>query len=470
MSDSRKAARQPMPQRSEHERVKDFIEVPLGYDEAAARREASRCLQCKKPLCSAGCPVSVAIPEFIHLIAEGQFAEAAARLKQDNALPAICGRVCPQETQCEKVCVLGKKGEPIAIGHLERFAADYERGHGEAKAVEPAAPSGFSVAVVGAGPAGLTAAGELARMGHRVMVFEVLHEPGGVLMYGIPEFRLPKEIVRAEVAFLQSLGVEIVTDLPVGRAKSVDDLFAEGYGAVFIGAGAGLPKFLEVPGENLVGVLSANEYLTRVNLMKAYEAASPTPVLRGERVTVFGGGNVAMDSARTALRMGSNQVTIVYRRGRTELPARIEEVRHAEEEGVKFEFLSAPIEILGTDGLRVRGVRCIRMALGEPDESGRRRPVPQPGSEYEIPCDLVIVAIGNAPNPLLARATAALKTSRWGGIVADPETGATSMPGVYAGGDIVTGAATVIEAMGAAKKAAHAIDKYLREKREACRT
>ena len=465
MSDSRKAGRQPMPQRHEHERVKDFLEVPLGYDEATAMREAGRCLQCKKPFCSAGCPVSVAIPEFIHLIAEGQFLEAATRLKQDNALPAICGRVCPQETQCEKVCVLGKKGESVAIGNLERFAADYERGHGEAKAVEGAAPTGLSVAIIGAGPAGLTAAGELSRMGHRVMVYEALHEPGGVLMYGIPEFRLPKDIVRAEVAYLQTLGVEIVTDFPVGRAKSIDELFAEGYDAVFIGAGAGLPKFLEVPGENLVGVLSANEYLTRVNLMKAYEADSPTPVLRGERVTVFGGGNVAMDSARTALRMGSGEVTIVYRRSRTELPARIEEVKHAGEEGVRFEFLSAPLEVLGTDDMRVRGVKCIRMQLGEPDESGRRRPVPQAGSEYEIPCDLVIVAIGNAPNPLLARATAALKTSKWGGIIADPETGATSIPGVYAGGDIVTGAATVIEAMGAAKRASRAIDKFLREKR-----
>ena len=467
MTEKKKIGRHAMPQRPEHERTRDFGEVPTGYTEEQAREEAMRCLQCRKPACMEGCPVSIRIPEFVGLIAEGRFLEAAAKLKEETALPAVCGRVCPQESQCEKTCVLARKGEPVAIGHLERFAADYERAHGEAKAIERPASTGFSVAIIGAGPAGLTAAGELAKHGHRVVIFEALHEPGGVLMYGIPEFRLPKDIVRAEVKYLKSLGVEIITDFPVGKAKSVEELLQEGFDAVFVGAGAGLPRFLDVPGENLVGVLSANEYLTRVNLMRAYEAESPTPVVRGERVVVFGGGNVAMDAARTALRMGSGTVTIVYRRGHAELPARAEEVRHAEEEGVRFEFLRAPLEILGDDRKRVTGVRCLRMELGEPDASGRRRPVAVPGSEYTIPADVIIVAIGNSPNPLIAKSTPLLKTTREGGIEADPGTGATSMPGVYAGGDIVTGAATVIEAMGAGKRSALAINEYLKGKRRA---
>jgi len=460
-------SRHEMPQRPEHERIKDFREVPKGYTEELAREEAIRCLQCRKPACVEGCPVCIKIPEFIALIGQGRFLEAAAKLKEETALPAICGRVCPQETQCEKTCVLAKKGQPVAIGHLERFAADYERSHGEAKAVEKRASTGFSVAIVGAGPAGLTAAGELAKMGHRVVIFEALHEAGGVLMYGIPEFRLPKDIVRAEVQYLKTLGVEIITDFPVGKAKSVEELMAEGFDAVFVGAGAGLPRFLNVPGENFIGVLSANEYLTRVNLMRAYDPESPTPVLKGDRVAVFGGGNVAMDSARTALRMGSREVTIVYRRGHAELPARVDEVKHAEEEGIKFEFLSAPVEILGDENKRVKAVKCIRMELGEPDASGRRRPVPVPGSQYSIAADLLVVAIGNSPNPLITKTTAALKATREGGIEADLQTGATSMPGVYAGGDIVTGAATVIEAMGAGKRAAYAINDYLKSKKRA---
>lgn len=463
----RPTQRQPMPQRDHAERIRDFDEVPTGYTEELAVLEASRCLGCKKAACVTGCPVSIRIPEFIGLIAEGRFLDAAAKLKEETALPAICGRVCPQETQCEAVCVLARKGSPVAIGHLERFAADYERAHGGGEAVEPPDPTGCAVAIIGAGPAGLTAAGELAKMGHRVVIFEALHEAGGVLMYGIPEFRLPKDIVRAEVAYLSSLGVEIVTDFPIGRAKSLEELLEDGFDAVFIGAGAGLPRFLNVPGENLVGVFSANEYLTRVNLMAAYDPGSPTPVLKGKRAVVFGGGNVAMDSARTAVRMGSESVTVAYRRSRKEMPARVEEIKHAEEEGVVFEFLSSPLEILGDESRRVTGVKLIRMELGEPDESGRRRPVVVAGSEYVIEADLAIVAIGNRPNPLLSSSTPALETTSWGGIVADDESGATSIPGVFAGGDIVTGAATVIEAMGAAKRASVAIDRYLRERQPA---
>jgi len=442
--------------------VRDFDEVPAGYSEAEAMAEAARCIQCRKATCIDGCPVLIKIPEFVALIKEGHFLEAALKLKEETALAAVCGRVCPQESQCEKTCVLVTTGEPVAIGNLERFAADYAREKALGDKIARPEATGYSVAVVGAGPAGLTAAGELGRMGHRVVVFEALHEPGGVLMYGIPEFRLPKAIVRAEVKALGALDVEIRTDFPVGKAETIDELFEEGFDAIFVGTGAGLPRFLRVPGENLVGVLSANEYLTRVNLMRAYEAKSPTPVLIGKETVVFGGGNVAIDSARTALRMGGGDVTVAYRRSRAEMPARVEEVRHAVEEGVRFEYLSAPVEIIGGDKGRVTGVKCIRTELGEPDASGRRRPVPVPGSDYTLPADLIIVAIGNKPNPIIAKSTGRLETNAWGGIKADTETGATSVPGIYAGGDIVTGAATVIEAMGAAKRAAQAIDRYVR--------
>ncbi len=449
-----------MPERPADVRVRDFEEVPLGYTPEQAVAEAKRCLQCKKPLCVGGCPVRINIPEFIRLIAEGEFRGAALKLKEENALPAVCGRVCPQEEQCEIVCVLGRKGDPIAIGSLERFAADHLRELGEAGFPEIPARSGFRIAAVGAGPAGLTIAGDLAKMGHEVVIFEALHEPGGVLMYGIPEFRLPKEIVRAEVNDLASIGVELETDMPVGKSATIEELLEE-FDAIFIGTGAGLPRFLGVPGENLAGVLSANEYLTRVNLMRAWDPESPTPVLIGKRTVVFGGGNVALDSARCALRVGRGEVTIVYRRSRAEMPARAQEIHHAEEEGIAFEFLSAPTQILGDEKGRVAGVECLRMELGEPDASGRRRPVPIEGSEYTIPADLAIIAIGNNPNPLISRTTPGLETESWGGIIIDPATGATSVEGVYAGGDIVTGAATVIEAMGAAKVAAAAIDDFL---------
>jgi len=459
--------RREMPQRPASERTRDFKEVPLGYTSEDARCEAARCIGCKNPQCVEGCPVLIDIPEFLHLLCEGRFLEAALKLKEENALPAVCGRVCPQETQCEEKCVLGRKGEPVAIGALERFAADFLRERGEAGFPETSSPSGFAVAIIGAGPAGLTAAGELAKMGHRVVVFEALHEPGGVLMYGIPEFRLPKEIVMAEVRDLESIGVEFRMDMPVGKAVTVEELLEGEFDAVFIGTGAGLPRFLGIPGENLAGVLSANEYLTRVNLMRAWDPESPTPVLVGEKTVVFGGGNVALDSARSALRVGGGEVTIIYRRTRVEMPARDAEIHHAEEEGIRFEFLSAPTRFLGDDRGAVSGVECIRMELGEPDESGRRRPVPIEGSEYEMPADLAIVAIGNRPNPLVTSTTEGLEVESWGGIIIDPDTGATSVPGVYAGGDIVTGAATVIEAMGAAKIAAEAIDRYLRKEKQA---
>ncbi len=460
-----------MPERPAEVRVFDFEEVPLGYTPEQATAEAKRCLQCKKPLCVNGCPVQINIPEFVRLIAEGAYREAGLKLKEANALPAVCGRVCPQETQCEIKCVLGRKGDPIAIGSLERFAADFLRDLGEAGFPEAPPSTGFRVAVVGAGPAGLTVAGDLAKMGHEVVIFEALHEPGGVLMYGIPEFRLPKEIVRGEVKDLASIGVELRTDMPIGKSATVEELLDE-FDAIFVGAGAGLPTFLRVPGENLAGVLSANEYLTRVNLMGAWRSDSPTPVLIGKRTVVFGGGNVALDSARSALRVGKGEVTICYRRSRAEMPARAQEIHHAEEEGIKFEFLSAPVRILDDGKGRVAGVECLRMELGEPDKSGRRRPVPIEGSNYTLEADLLVVAIGNSPNPLIPRTTPGLKTESWGGIIVDAETGATSVEGVYAGGDVVTGAATVIEAMGAAKVAAAAIDEYLRkaERRRRVRT
>ena len=453
-----KVPRQKMKEQTPEERSKNFNEVPYGYTPEQARAEASRCLMCKKHPCAAGCPVNIDIQNFIRLIAEGKFLDAAIKIKEENALPAICGRVCPQETQCEELCVLGRKGEPVAIGTLERFVADYarERGEGEDLNVDP--PNGLKVAVVGTGPAGLTVAGDLVRKGCEVTIYEAFHEPGGVLVYGIPEFRLPKAIVKAEVEYLERLGVKIVTNFVVGRTRTVDALLEEdGYDAVFVGTGAGLPMFMNLPGENLIGIYSANEYLIRVNLMRAYKfPEADTPVIIGRNVAVLGGGNVAMDSARTALRLGADRVSIVYRRSRTEMPAREAEIHHAEEEGIEFRLLTNPTKFLGDDEGHVKGMECIRMELGEPDDSGRRRPVPIEGSEFVIDCDLVVVAIGNKPNPLIP-STTEIETSRWGTIVADDKTGRTSKPHVYAGGDIVTGAATVIEAMGAGKRAAKAI-------------
>lgn len=454
--------RQAMPEQAPEDRARNFQEVPYGYTPELALLEASRCLTCKKPKCVDGCPVHVDIPGFIALIQEGKFIEAAHHLKEQNALPAICGRVCPQEEQCESKCILGIKGEPVAVGRLERFVADYERASGAVATPELPPKSGKRVAIIGAGPAGLTAAGDLVRMGHEVTVFEALQETGGVLVYGIPEFRLPKEIVKAEVNFLKQMGVEFVMDFVVGRNATIPELLEEeGYDAVFIGTGAGLPAFLGIPGENLVGVYSANEYLTRSNLMKSYLFPKyDTPPIRRERVAVVGGGNVAMDSARTALRLGGD-VHIVYRRAKEQMPARIEEVHHAEQEGVKMKLLTNPKQILGDDKHRVTGIECIQMELGEPDESGRRRPVPVKGSEFVIEVDTVVIAIGNNPNPLIPRSMPDLATSKWGTIIVDETTMATSVPGVFAAGDIVSGAATVISAMGQARTAAATINKYL---------
>jgi glutamate synthase (NADPH/NADH) small chain len=455
--------RQPMPEQAPEDRVRNFDEVPYGYTEELAMQEALRCILCKNAKCVAACPVNIDIPAFLSLIQQGKFLEAAHKIKEDNALPAVCGRVCPQEEQCEGSCVLGIKHEPVAIGRLERFAADFERRMGDVAI--PAVPpkTGKRVAVVGAGPAGLTVAGDLILKGHEVTVFEALQDPGGVLMYGIPEFRLPKEIVRAEVDYLKQLGVQFVMDYVVGRNSTIQELLGEeGFHAVFIGTGAGLPSFMEMPGENLIGVYSANEYLTRANLMKAYLFPEyDTPPIRRQRVAVIGGGNVAMDSARTALRLGA-EVTVVYRRAREQMPARVEEVHHAEQERVVFKLLTNPTRVLGDQNHRVIGMECIRMELGEPDESGRRRPVPVKGSEFTIDLDTVIVAIGNKPNPLVPRTTPELKTTKWGTVVADPATMQTSIPGVFAGGDIVSGAATVILAMGQGRLAARAMDAYLR--------
>jgi len=455
-----------MPQQPAEERVGNFDEVPLGYDAETARAEGARCINCKAPKCVEGCPVGIDIPRFIRLIAEGKFQESAAVMRESNLLPAMCGRVCPQEEQCERLCILGVKGDPVAIGHLERFIADYERLEGAGEIPEAAAPTGRKVAVVGSGPAGLTVAADLARMGHSVTIFEAFHEPGGVLIYGIPEFRLPKEIVRWEVDKLRKMGVTIQTNVLVGRTITLEELMKEqGFDAVFIGVGAGLPKFMKIPGENLAGIYSANEYLTRSNLMRAYRFPEyATPLKRGRHVAVIGGGNVAMDSARTAVRLGAETVWLLYRRTRSEMPARIEEVKRAEEEGVEMQFLVAPVEFLGDNRGQLVAVRCQRMKLGEPDSSGRPRPVPIPNDFFTLEADAAVVAIGNDPNPLIGRTTPALKRTTWGGVVVDEKTGATSIPGVYAGGDIVTGAATVIEAMGAARRAAKAIDEYLRQK------
>jgi glutamate synthase (NADPH/NADH) small chain len=459
----KKIPRQEMPEQAPEDRVNNFDEVPYGYTEELALLEAMRCLLCKSPKCIAACPVNIEIPAFVTLIQQGKFLEAARKIKENNALPAVCGRVCPQEDQCEGACVVGIKQEPVSIGRLERFAADYERHMGTVTIPELPPKTGKRVAIVGAGPAGLTVAGDLVLKGHQVTVFEALQDAGGVLMYGIPEFRLPKEIVRAEVDYLKKLGVEFVMDYVVGRNSTIQELLGEeGYQSVFVGTGAGLPSFMEMPGENLIGVYSANEYLTRTNLMKAYLFPEyDTPPISRQRVAVIGGGNVAMDSARTALRLGGD-VTIVYRRAREQMPARAEEVHHAEQEGVKFKLLTNPTRVLGDERHRVVGMECVRMELGEPDESGRRRPVVMKGSEFMMEVDTVIVAIGNKPNPLVPRTTPELKTTKWGTVVADPKTMATSIPGVFAGGDIVSGAATVILAMGQGRLAARAMDAYLR--------
>jgi glutamate synthase (NADPH) small chain len=457
-----KLPRQKMPEQPAAERRKNFTEVPCGFSPETAKAEASRCLQCKKPACVEGCPVRINIPDFIGAVKEGDFMKAFSALKQTNSLPAVCGRVCPQETQCEQLCILGKKGEPVAIGSLERFVADHERRNGTNAPVPVPASNKKNVAIIGSGPAGLTAAGELRRLGYDVTIFEALHSPGGVLVYGIPEFRLPKEIVHYEISALEKLGVRIVLNRVIGMSETVDHLLDKGYESVFIGSGAGLPLFLNLPGENLLGVYAANEYLTRVNLMKAYRFPDyDTPVIRGSRVAVFGGGNVAMDSARTALRLGADMVYIVYRRSKTEMPARAEEVHHADEEGINFQLLTNPVRFVGNDKGRLTAVECLRMELGEPDQSGRRSPVPVRGSEFLIDIDLAIIAIGNAPNPIVQKTAAGLATTKWGTIVTDDATMRTSKKGVFAGGDVVSGAATVILAMGAGRKAALSMHDYM---------
>jgi len=452
-----------MPKQKPKARAKNFNEVALGYTEEHALAEANRCIQCKKRSCVDGCPVVVDIPEFILALREGNMPEAAKVLKSKNALPGICGRVCPQETQCEEVCSLAKKGAPIAIGRLERYVADWELNHQTDSNPEVAPAAGKRVAVVGSGPAGLTVAADLAMRGHKVTIFEALHVAGGVLMYGIPEFRMPKNIVQAEVDYVKSLGVEIKLDSVIGKISTVDELLQEGYDAVFLGTGAGLPMFLNIPGENYNGIYSSNEFLTRTNLMKAYLFPEyDTPIKAGKRVAVIGGGNVAMDAARCALRLGAGKVYIVYRRSRAEMPARLEEIENAEEEGVIFKLLTNPVRFLGNDQGWVTAMECVEMELGEPDESGRRRPVTKEGSEFTMEVDTVVVALGTTPNPLVPTTTKGLDTTKKGTVVADEETGETTKPGVWAGGDIVTGAATVISAMGAAKRAAASIDTYLR--------
>jgi len=455
--------REPMPEQNPKVRIQNFNEVALGYTRENALREASRCLNCKNSPCVEGCPVNVQIPKFIKLIKEGDFMGAIHTIKETNSLPAVCGRVCPQETQCESKCVLGKKGQPIAIGRLERFAADYELSQGDVRVPPIPNRTGKKVAVVGAGPAGLTVAGELAKKGHDVTIFEALHKAGGVLVYGIPEFRLPKAIVQREVDYVEKLGVKINVDTIIGQTTTVDELFAQGYDAIFIGTGAGLPYFMNIPGENLNGVYSANEFLTRANLMKAYLFPEyDTPVRVGSKVAVIGGGNVAMDAARVSKRLGADDVYLIYRRSRAEMPARAEEAHHAEEEGIDFRLLTAPVRVIGDEHGWVKGIECVKMELGEPDASGRRRPVEIKGSNHVIDVDVVIVAIGQGPNPILTSTTEGLKLRKSGNIEADSETGKTSRKGVFAGGDIVTGAATVILAMGAGRKAAAAIDEYLR--------
>ncbi len=458
-----RSTRVPMREQDPEVRRRNFLEVNLGYSREEALRESARCLMCKKPQCVKGCPVNVDIPGFISLIKADRGNEAARLIKQTNSLPAVCGRVCPQEAQCEALCVAGKKGDPIAIGHLERFAGDYEAEHpdGFVPRVPPA--NGHRIAVVGSGPGGLTAAADLALKGYGVTVFEALHKAGGVLAYGIPEFRLPKAIVKRELDYLRSLGIEIRCNIVIGASITIPELFEDGYRAVFVGTGAGFPRFLNIPGENLNGVFSASEYLTRANLMRAFDPdRADTPIAHGKRVAVFGGGNVAMDSARTALRLGADEVFVFYRRSREELPARRDEIHHADKEGIHWQFLTAPVEFIGDDKGQLKALRSLRMELGEPDESGRRRPVPVQGTDFVTEIDTAIVAIGNDANPLLTRSLPELITTPHGNIVADPATGRTSCRGVFAGGDIVTGSATVIMAAGAGRRAANAIDEYVR--------
>ena len=454
----------PMPEQEPLVRNKNFAEVACGYTRETAIDEAQRCLNCKNKPCVSGCPVNVRIPEFIAKAAEGDFDAAYEIISSTNALPAVCGRVCPQESQCEGKCVRGIKGESVGIGRLERFVADFHREHAGETKPQRLGTNGHSVAVIGSGPAGLTCAGDLARMGYDVTIFEAFHKAGGVLVYGIPEFRLPKAIVQSEIDNLTAMGVKIVTNAVIGRAMSVDELFDEGFEAVFIGSGAGLPMFMHIPGENLLGVYSANEYLTRINLMKAYLPEYDTPIKTAKRVAVVGGGNVAMDSARCAKRMGAEEVYIVYRRSMEELPARREEVHHAEEEEIIFRLLNNPVAILGDEDGHVKGIECVKMELGEPDESGRRRPIEVKDSNFTLDVDAVIMALGTSPNPLIKSTTEGLETNKKGCIVAD-EAAATSREGVFAGGDAVTGAATVILAMGAGKTAAESIDKYIKSKK-----
>ena len=455
----------PMPEQDPKVRARNFEEVSYGYTEEMAVEEAQRCLHCKHMPCVSGCPVNVQIPKFIQLIAEHKFADACAAIKETSALPAVCGRVCPQETQCEAKCVRGIKGEPVAIGRLERFAADWDMKNGKNEVVKPES-NGHKVPVIGAGPSGLTCAGDLAKKGYEVTIFEAFHKAGGVLVYGIPEFRLPKAIVQKEVEGLEKMGVKVMTDMVIGKVLSIDELMDDmGFEAVFIGSGAGLPMFMGIEGEDLVGVSSANEFLTRINLMKAYRDDYDTPIRKGKNVAVVGGGNVAMDAARSAMRLGAEHVYIIYRRSEAELPARREEVHHAKEEGIEFVLLTNPVKIHGDENANVKSIECIKMELGEPDASGRRRPIPVEGSNFEIPVDTVIMSLGTSPNPLIRTTTEGLEANKKGCLVAD-EHMATTREGVYAGGDAVTGAATVILAMGAGKTAAASIDEYIQNKNE----
>lgn len=457
-----KIPRQKMPEQPAQVRRRNFNEVPLGLDEEVAVKEAERCLQCKNPSCVQGCPVGIDIPGFITLIKQREFTKSIRHIWKSNSLPAVCGRVCPQESQCEGACILAKKGEAVAIGNLERYVADRERMTGKGELPPKAAPTGKRVAVVGSGPSGLTVAGDLIQKGHEVTIFEAFHKPGGVLVYGIPEFRLPKEIVFSEVNFLERLGAKLECNAVIGKSITLDELFEEGYDAVYLGVGAGLPRFMNIPGENLIGIYSANEYLTRSNLMRAYRFPEyDTPIVIGKDVVVFGAGNVAMDSARTAMRLGADRVRIVYRRSRDEMPARAAEIHHAEEEGIELHLLTAPTRFLGNEKGRVIGVECIQMKLGDPDASGRRSPVPIPDSKFRLECDLAVIAVGAGANPLLTTVTPGLKLNKWGYIIADPETGKTTRKGVWAGGDIVTGSATVILAMGAGRKASDSMHQYL---------
>jgi glutamate synthase (NADPH/NADH) small chain len=456
-----KIPRQKMPEQPANVRRHNFDEVPLGYTPELAMKEAERCIQCKDPRCKQGCPVEIDIPQFIAKVKEGDFEGAIRKIWEKNALPAVCGRVCPQEVQCEGMCIVGKKDAPVAIGNLEAFTADYQRKHGRDILPPKAEPTGKKVAVVGSGPSGLTVAGDLILKGHEVTIFEALHLPGGVLIYGIPEFRLPKEIVASECRYLERLGCKIEVNAVIGRSDTVDELL-EHFDVVYLGVGAGLPVFLKIPGEHHIGVYSANEYLTRSNLMKAYDFPNyDTPIVKGKNVATFGGGNVAMDGARTALRLGADHSYIIYRRSRDELPARGAEVHHAEEEGVEFLLLSNPLRFLGDSDGRLTAVECLKMELGEPDASGRRRPVPIPGSEFTVEIDTAVISIGSGSNPLLTKSTPGLDLNKWGYIIADPKTGKTMKPRVWAGGDIVTGAATVILAMGAGRMASNSIHDYL---------